>query len=86
MRHIDNDHLAEVQISQLIRDKTLSGELKLVDKTPVFKSFQNTMIKKCRPINVLVVFSKIFERIMEKQTNDYIEQSLSKYLCCYNEM
>ena len=34
---------------------------------------------------MLVVVSKIFETIMDKQTNDFIENFLSKYLCGYRK-
>ena len=46
---------------------------------------QNTIKKNYRPITVLVVVSKLFEKIMDKQSNDYIEQYLSKYLCGYQK-
>ena len=85
MRHIVSEPLAEVWNSELIRNKTFSGKLKLGDITPVFKSLQNTNKKNYRPITVLVVVSKIFEKIMDKQTNDYIEKFLSKYLCGYRK-
>ena len=85
MRHIVSEPLADVWNTQLIRDKTFSGKLKLGDITPVFKSLQNTVKKNYRPITVLVVVSKIFERIMDKQINDYIEKFLSKYLCGYRK-
>ena len=70
--------LAEVWNTQLIRDKTFSGRLKLGNITPVFKALQNTVKKNYRPITVLVVVSKIFETIMDRQTNDFIEKFLSK--------
>ena len=85
MRHIVSEPLADVWNSQLIRDKTFSAKLKLGDITPVFKALQNTVKKNYRPITVLVVVSKIFERIMDKQINDYIEKFLSKYLCGYRK-
>ena len=70
MRHIVSEPLAEVWNSQLIKDKTFSSKLKLGDITPVFKSLQNTIKKNYRPITVLVVVSKMFEKIMDKQIND----------------
>ena len=60
---------------------TFAGKLKLGDMIPVFKSLENTINNNNRPITTLVVVSKIFEKIMDKQTNDFIEQFLSKYLC-----
>ena len=79
-RYIISKPLAEVWNIQLIRDKTFSGRLKFGDITPVFKALQNTIKKNYRPITVLVTVSKIFERIMDKQTNDFIEKFLSKYM------
>ena len=43
------------------------------------------MKKNYRPITVLVVVSKLFEKIMDKQSNDYMEKFLSKYLCGYRK-
>ena len=84
-RYVVSKPLAEVWNKQLIRDRTFSGRLKLGDITPVFKALQNTLKKNYRPITVLVVVSKIFEKIMDQQTNEFIENFLSKYLCGYRK-
>ena len=34
-----------------------------------------------RPVSVLSPVSKIFERLMQKQINEYIKNKLSPYLC-----
>ena len=41
--------------------------------------------KNYRPVSVLPVVSKFFERLMQKQTNDIIEKHLSPYLCGYRK-
>ena len=84
-RHIVSKPLAEIWNEELVKGKTFSGKLKLGDITPIFKSLQNTLEKNYRPITVLIVVSKIFEKIMDKQTNEYMERFLSKYLCGYRE-
>ena len=38
-----------------------------------------------RPVSVLPPVSKIFERLMEKQVNENIENNLSPYLCGYRK-
>ena len=68
-RHIVSEPLAEIWNEELIKNKTFSGKLKLGDITPIFKSLQNTKEKNYRPITVLIVVSKLFEKIMDKQTN-----------------
>ena len=75
--------LADIWNTELIKNQTFSAKLKLGDITPIFKTLQNTMKKNYRPITVLIVVSKMFERIMDKQTNEYMEKFLSKYLCGY---
>ena len=65
--------LANIWNTQLIKNKTFSGKLKLGDITPVFKALESTLKKNYRPITVLIVVSKIFEKIMDKQANDFIE-------------
>ena len=84
-RHIVSKPLAEIWNEEVIKGKTFSGKLKLGDITPIFKSLQNTLEKNYRPITVLIVVSKIFEKIMDKQTNEYMDKFLSKYLCGYRE-
>ena len=85
MRHIVKTPLAEVWNEEVIKGKIFPDKLKLGDITPVFKKLQNTIKKNYRPITVLVVVSKLFETIMDKQSNDYMEQYLSKYLCGYRK-
>ena len=52
LRHVVSKPLAEVWNTQLIRNKTFSGRLKLGDITPVFKALQNTTKKNYRSITV----------------------------------
>ena len=44
-----------------------------------------TKAKTYRPVSVLPVLSKVFERIMHKQISEYINQFLSSYLCGYRQ-
>ena len=59
--------------------------LKLGDITPAFKKDDPNIITNYRPISIHPVVSKIFERILAKQINDYIDQFLSKYLCGFRK-
>ena len=56
------------------------NNLKLGDITPAYKKDDPNIINNYRPISILPVISKIFERILAKQINDYIDQFFSKYL------
>ena len=43
------------------------------------------MLKNYRPVNVLPVVSKIYEKIMQKQILEYIEKHLSPHLFGYRK-
>ena len=82
-----SSHYAAI-ITNLCNNMILTSHLKLGDITPAYKKDDLTVIKNYRPISILPVVSKIFERILAKQINNYIDQFLSKYQCgfrkCYN--
>ena len=60
-------------------------ELKLADVTPIYKKDDPNNPKNYRPVSVLPVTSKIFERILHKQLSLYVDQFLSPYLCGYRK-
>ena len=64
---------------------TFPNELKLGNVTPVFKKENPLKSKKYRPVSVLPVVSKIFERITHKQMSLYVDNFLSPYLCGYRK-
>ena len=68
---------------EIIKNKKFPKKLKPADLTPIYKKLDNIFVENYRPVSVLPVVSKIFERIMQKQTNDFVEKFLSPYLCGY---
>ena len=60
-------------------------KLKLADITPIFKKDDRTDMNKYRPVSVLPAVSKVFERIMQKQITEYMDQYLSPVLCGYRK-
>ena len=61
------------------------SKLKLADITPIFKTGDATCAKNYRPISVLPVVSKVFERIMQKQIFSHVDKYLSPFLCGYRK-
>ena len=51
----------------------------------MFKKLENILVDNYRPVSVLPTVSKIFERLMQKQMNDFVEKFLSPYLCGYRK-
>ena len=55
--------------------------LKLADITPAHKKDDRYNKSNYRPVSLLPAVSKIFERVLYKQIDKYIDSKLSKYLC-----
>ena len=77
-------------ILQNLFNKTLSNkespdELKLADVTPIYKKDDLNKSKNYRPVSVLPVVSKVFEKIMYDQISQYINSFLTPYLCGYRK-
>ena len=55
-----------------------------MDITPVFKK-KIPLVDKAnhRPVSVLPPISKVYEKLLQKQINNYVENILSPYLCSY---
>ena len=81
----DNSEICCPILKELINDAIKNNEfpdiLKVADVTPVFKKDDATNVKNYRPISVLPVNSKIFERIMHNQISGFINEHLSPILC-----
>ena len=77
--------LTEIWNDELIKNKKFAVELKLADITPLHKKLETIYKENFRPVSLLPVVSKIFERIMHKQMKSYIESFLSKWLCGYRK-
>ena len=70
---------------EIVSQHKFSDNLKLADVTPVFKKDDADLTKNYRPVSVLPIVSKIFERLLQKQTISYIDQYLSNFLCGYRQ-
>ena len=59
--------------------------LKVADVTPIPKTKEKTLLKQYRPVSLIPIISKLFERNMFDQTSSYIENFLSPYLFGYRK-
>ena len=66
--------------------KEFPDELKLADLTPIYKKDDPNKSKNYRPVSVLPVVSKVFEKIMHDQISQYINSFLTPYLCGYKNV
>ena len=70
---------------EILVKRKFPDKLKVADVTPVHKKLSTVLKTNYRPVSVLAVVSKVFERFIDNQTNDYIEKYLSRYLCGYRK-
>ena len=54
--------------------------LKVADITPLHNKDEKTLTKNYRPVSLIPIVSKLYERNMYNQINDFIQEQLSPYL------
>ena len=59
--------------------------LKVADVTPIPKTKEKTSFKQYRPVSLIPIISKLYERNMFDQISAYIEKNLSPYLSGYRK-
>ena len=77
--------LMQIWNKEIIEHMKFSSELKCADISPIFKKVDRVLKENYRPVSILPVVSKIFERIMQKQIKIYVEKHLSPFLCGYRK-
>ena len=77
--------IADIWKFEIILGRKFSSQLKLADITPLHKKLESIKKENYRPVSLLPVVSKLFERLMQKQMTAYIEKFLSPYLCGYRK-
>ena len=77
--------LTDIWKFEIVTGRKFSSQLKLADITPLHKKLETIKKENYRPVSLLPVVSKLFERIMQKQMIAYIEKILSPYLCGYRK-
>ena len=68
-----------------IASQSFPDELKLADIVPVHKKDDTTSKLNYRPISLLPTVSKVFERLIKKQIEPFINTWLSKFLCGFRK-
>ena len=72
-------------INTAINNAIFPAELKLGDITPVFKADDATNKTNYRPITLLSVISKIYERLLSEQISIFISDKISSDLCGFRK-
>ena len=84
-----NHDICDNVIMQLVNESidtcNFPNRLKLADLTPIHKNGEKICPKNYRPISILPVLSKIYERVMQRQINTFIEKYISPFMCGYRK-
>ena len=72
-------------INKCISIKSFPDELKVADVIPVFKKEDPNNKANYRPISLLPIISKIFERVLFEQIEKFSEKILSPKLCGFRK-
>ena len=72
-------------INEAIKNNKFPNSLKLSDITPVFKKLDPSDKANYRPVSVLPLLSKVFEKIIYDQLYEYLENFLSELLCGFRK-
>ena len=70
---------------EVVSSSMFPESLKSADVTPVYKKGDPTLVSNYRPISVLPILSKVFERLMHHQVSKYIHKHLSPFSCGYRK-
>ena len=69
--------------SEILGKFHFPNKLKRADITPVYKKKDSTLVENYRSVSVLPSVSKFFERMIQKQFSNYVDDFPSPYLCGY---
>ena len=72
-------------VDETIRNNKFPYSLTLSDITPVYKKLDHSDKANYRPVSVLPLLSKVFEKIIYDQLYEYLENFLSELLCGFRK-
>ena len=81
---IVGDYLSKIY-NTAKEDNLFPQKLKLADVAPIHKKGDTTLLKNYRPVSLIPIISKIFERDMYNQILVYMDKYLSPYLFGYRK-
>ena len=74
-----------ILINDCLKKGVFPDDLKLADKTPILKKKDSLNKENYQPIRILPHLSKVFERILYKQIDGFMENNFSPYLCGFRK-
>ena len=78
-------HRLQLDFNVSIDNTTFPDNMKYADVTPAHKKGDRTDKSNYRPVSVLPVLSKIFEKLLFTQMNTFMDNKLSNHLCGFRK-
>ena len=72
-------------INVSIRKEEFPDKLETVDITLAFKKGDKHDKSNYRPVSILPILSKVYEKCLYKQIENYIDNILSNFQCCFRK-
>ena len=72
-------------INRSINEGVFPAEHKIAEVTPVFKKNDPLNVENYRPISILPSISKVYEKVLKKQLEEFFENKLSPILCGFRK-
>ena len=85
VKDIVAEPLTQIWEVEIVGERKFDRQLKLADIAPLHKKLENIFVENYRPVSLLPIISKLFEKIMQKQMKVFIERILSPFLCGYRK-
>ena len=79
---ITDCHIANI-INKDISNSTLSENAKTATVRPFLKKGDRTEIKSYRPVSLLNIFTKIYDRFLHENLSNYLDIFFSKFISAY---
>ena len=77
--------LTNIWNDDILINCSFPNELKLADLAPLHKKSEQIFKINFRPVSILPVVSKLYEKIMHAQVGSFVSNKLSKHLCGYRK-
>ena len=74
-----------LQFNEMICSSKFPSSFKFANVTPVFKNGTRNQKDNYRPVSILPVIAKVFEKLISKQLSNHFENILSKFQCGFRK-
>ena len=83
-KNIINSHLVNI-INKKTDLNCYSENVKIADGRPIFKKHERTKVKNSQTVDLLNIFSKIYERFLHEKFTPFVNSFLSEFTSAYRK-